>query len=150
MPKARRIHRVVLDDQLKREYQPFLQADNRDRPESDGRPPKSLEEVHESASSHDLPVLDDAVQIPDLRIEYEWPDGRRETEHVEVLAPHYRARTPQPKRGHDSRAIGDAAPVLGADRATASAGDDRSIATSPTSSNDVRRTRPGRDHLRVH
>jgi hypothetical protein len=45
--------------------------------------------VHEWASAHDLPVLDDAVQIPDLRLEYEWPDGRREIERLEVLAPHY-------------------------------------------------------------
>jgi hypothetical protein len=35
-------------------------------------------------------MLDDGVQFPDLRIEYEWPDGRREIENVEVLTPHYR------------------------------------------------------------
>jgi hypothetical protein len=35
-------------------------------------------------------MLDDSVQFPDLRIEYEWPDGRREIENVEVLTPHYR------------------------------------------------------------
>ena len=40
--------------------------------------------------THDLPMLDDGVQFPDLRIEYEWPDGRREIENVEVLTPHYR------------------------------------------------------------
>ena len=85
-----RIHRVVLDDDLKREYQDFLQAGNRDQPESDGRPTRSLEEVHEWAHTHDLPMLDDSVQFPDLRIEYEWPDGRREIEDVEVLTPHYR------------------------------------------------------------
>ena len=81
---------MVLDDDLKREYQEFLQAANRDRPESDGRPSRTLEEVQEWAQTHDLPMLDDGVQFPDLRIEYEWPDGRREIEHVEVLTPHYR------------------------------------------------------------
>jgi DNA-binding MarR family transcriptional regulator len=85
-----RVHRVVLDDDLKREYQEFLQAANRDRSESDGRPSRTLEEVQEWARTHDLPMLDDGVQFPDLRIEYEWPDGRREIENVEVLTPHYR------------------------------------------------------------
>jgi DNA-binding MarR family transcriptional regulator len=85
-----RVHRVVLDDDLKREYQEFLQAPNRDRSESDGRPSRTLEEVQEWAQTHDLPMLDDGVQFPDLRIEYEWPDGRREIENIEVLTPHYR------------------------------------------------------------
>jgi hypothetical protein len=35
-------------------------------------------------------MLDGSVQFPDLRIEYEWPDGRRDVEDVEVLTPHYR------------------------------------------------------------
>jgi DNA-binding MarR family transcriptional regulator len=84
------IHRVVLEDDLKREYQAFLQEGNRDQPESDGRPTRSLEEIHEWAHTHDLPVLEDSVQFPDLRLEYEWPDGRRDMENVEVLTPHYR------------------------------------------------------------
>jgi DNA-binding MarR family transcriptional regulator len=85
-----RIHRVVLDDELKREYQKFLQDANRDRSDSNGRPARTREEVKEWAQAHDLPVLDDHVQFPDLRIEYEWPDGRREFEDVEVMTPHYR------------------------------------------------------------
>src|SRR6266852_1347367 len=85
-----RVQRVVLEDDLKREYQAFLQEGNRDQPESDGRPTRSLEEIHEWAHTHDLPVLEDAVQFPDLRLEYEWPDGRCEIEHIEVLTPHYR------------------------------------------------------------
>ncbi len=84
-----RIDRVVLEDDLKREYQAFLQEGNRDQPESDGRPTRTREEVHEWADAHELPMLDDAVQFPDLRIEYEWPDGRRDVEDVEVLTPHY-------------------------------------------------------------
>jgi DNA-binding MarR family transcriptional regulator len=84
------IHRVVLEDDLKREYQAFLQEGNRDQPESDGRPTRSLEDIHEWAHTHDLPVLEDSVQFPDLRLEYEWPDGRRDIENVEVLTPHCR------------------------------------------------------------
>jgi hypothetical protein len=30
------------------------------------------------------------VHFPDLRLEYEWPDGRRDAEHIEVTTPHYR------------------------------------------------------------
>ena len=84
------VDRVVLDQDLKREYQAFLQAGNRDNPESDGRPTRTASEVQEWAHSHQLPLLDGSVQFPDVRIEYEWPDGRRDIEDVEVLTPHYR------------------------------------------------------------
>jgi DNA-binding MarR family transcriptional regulator len=94
-----RIQRVVLEDDLKREYQAFLQEGNRDQPESDGRPTRSLEEIHEWAHAHHLPVLEDAVQFPDLRLEYEWPDGRGEIEHIEVLTPHYRGAHAAAKAG---------------------------------------------------
>jgi DNA-binding MarR family transcriptional regulator len=85
-----RVERVVLDEDLKREYQEFLQHGNRDRPDSDGRPTRTLEDVRDWAQEHGLPMLDGSVQFPDLRIEYEWPDGRRDVEDVEVLTPHYR------------------------------------------------------------
>ncbi len=39
---------------------------------------------------HDLPHADGRVQFPDFQIEFLWPDGRRDTENVEVLTPHYR------------------------------------------------------------
>jgi len=85
-----RIQRVVLDYELKREYQQFLQARNRDRSDSDGRPDRSREEVQRWADEHRLPVLEDRVQFPDVRIEYERADGRRDIEDVEVTTPHYR------------------------------------------------------------
>ena len=85
-----RIQRVVLDDELKRDYQRFLQARNRDRSDSDGRPSRSPEEVREWARDHELPMTHDRVQFPDVRIEYERPDGRREVEDVEVTTLHYR------------------------------------------------------------
>jgi hypothetical protein len=37
-----------------------------------------------------VPVLDEAVQFPDLRIEYEWPHERHDIENVKMLTPHYR------------------------------------------------------------
>jgi len=85
-----RVHRVVLDHDLKRDYQAFLQQGNRDRSDSDGRPTRTLDDVREWAQEHGLPMLDESVQFPDLRIEYEWPDGRRDIEDVEVLTLHYR------------------------------------------------------------
>ncbi len=85
-----RIHRVVLDYELKREYQRYLQERNRDRADSDGRPDRTREEIQEWAYEHQLPTHQDGVQFPDVRIEYEWPDGRRDVEDIEVTTPHYR------------------------------------------------------------
>lgn len=84
------IHRVVLENDLKREYQEFLQERNRDRDDCDGRPDRSPLEILGWAHEHDLPC--DArghVQFPDMRIEYE-VDGREHTLDVEVMTPHYR------------------------------------------------------------
>ena len=88
--KGARIERIVLESELKREYQRFLQERNRDRPDSDGRPDRTQDEIQEWAYEHRLPMEDDGVQFPDVRIEYEWPDGRRDVEDVEVTTPHYR------------------------------------------------------------
>ena len=88
--KGANVHRVVLDHELKREYQRFLQERNRDRPDSDGRPDRTRDEIQDWAHEHDLPMDEDGVQFPDVRIEYEWPDGRRDVEDVEVTTPHYR------------------------------------------------------------
>jgi len=85
-----RIYRIVLDSELKREYQRFLQERNRDRSDSDGRPARTPAEVREWAQEHGLPMTHDRVQFPDVRIEYERPDGRREIEDVEVTTLHYR------------------------------------------------------------
>jgi hypothetical protein len=85
-----RIHRVVLDHELKRDYQRFLQDGNRHRPDSDGRPTRSREEIDEWAHEHRLPHVDGHVQFPDFRIEYDTPDGRRDAEDVEVTTRHYR------------------------------------------------------------
>ena len=52
------IHRIVLENELKAEYQEFLQERNRDRGDSDGRPDRELEEVRAWALEHDLPCDD--------------------------------------------------------------------------------------------
>ena len=84
------VHRVALDYELKRDYQRFLQERNRERSDSDGRPTQDRDEVRAWAEAHDLPMLDDRVHFPDVQVEYEWPDGRREVENIEVVTPHYR------------------------------------------------------------
>jgi len=85
-----RVGRVVLDYELKREYQRFLQDRNRERSDSDGRPTRTRDEIKDWADAHDLPIVQDRVRFPDFRIEYERPDGRREIENVEVTTTHYR------------------------------------------------------------
>ncbi len=84
------IHRVVLENELKAEYQSFLQEPNREREDSDGRPDRSLLEIEAWAHEHNLPCdAQGHVQFPDARIEYEI-DGREHTLDVEVMTPHYR------------------------------------------------------------
>jgi hypothetical protein len=84
------IRRVVLDNELKREYQQFLQERNRGRSDSDGRPDRTPEEIHRWALEHNLPEQDGHVQFPDARIEYDDCDGRLRTEDLEVETLHYR------------------------------------------------------------
>jgi hypothetical protein len=83
------VTRVVLDHDLKREYQEFLQEHNRGRPDSDGRPDRDEHEIREWARDHDLPYFDGQVHYPDYRIEYE-VDGRELHQDVELFTPHYR------------------------------------------------------------
>jgi len=83
------VRRVVVEQDLKREYQTFLQDHNRDRSDSDGRPDRDEEEIRRWAQDHELPYFDDRVHFPDFRIEYE-VDGRERHEDVEVLTQHYR------------------------------------------------------------
>jgi hypothetical protein len=83
------IRRVVHEQELKREYQSFLQDHNRDRPDSDGRPDRDPREIAQWALEHKLPYFDDRVHFPDFRIEYEL-DGREQHRDIEVLTPHYR------------------------------------------------------------
>jgi hypothetical protein len=84
------VRRVVLDYELKRDYQRFLGELNRERRRGQRDSESFDREVAEWARRHDLPVVDDQVLFPDVRIEYERPDGERKVEDVEVITPHYR------------------------------------------------------------
>lgn len=84
-----RIERVVLDYELKREYQQWLHERDRDRDDYDGHPDRDAREIEQWALEHDLPYFDEHVHFPDLRIEYEL-EGRHGHEDVEVLTIHYR------------------------------------------------------------
>lgn len=83
------IERVVLEQDLRREYQAWLQERNKGNPESDGRPDRDPREIAAWARDHHLPYFDDRVHFPDFRIEYEL-DGRDRHEDVEVTTEHYR------------------------------------------------------------
>jgi hypothetical protein len=85
-----RIERVVLDHELKREYQSWLHERDRDRADYDGHPDRSDEEIREWARERDLPYFDEEVHFPDLRIEYRDRDGHAERKDIEVTTEHYR------------------------------------------------------------
>jgi DNA-binding MarR family transcriptional regulator len=78
-----RIERVVLDYELKRDYQAFLNRP--DRPADVDRD----DDMVSFATSHRLPVIDDHLELPDLRIEYETADGRLEYRDLELVTEHY-------------------------------------------------------------
>jgi hypothetical protein len=84
------IERVVLDHELKREYQSWLHERDRDRDDYDGQPDRTDEEIRGWAHVHDLPYFDDEMHFPDLRIEYRDRDGHEDHEDIEVTTGHYR------------------------------------------------------------
>ena len=80
---GRRVTRVALDYQLKREYQAFLNRS--DRP-SDA----TLEADRRAfAETHGFAIIDGHLEIPDLRLEVERPDGTHEFRDIEVVTAHY-------------------------------------------------------------
>ena len=83
------ISRVVLDQELKSDYQEWLQEPNRGRADSDGRPDRDPRDVERWAAEHELPYFGDQVHFPDFRIEYEL-SGRDQHQDVEVVTEHYR------------------------------------------------------------
>ncbi len=85
-----RVNRVVLDYELKRDYQRFLHERNRGKKDCDGRPDREPEEIARWAREHDLPYDDGHVHFPDARIEYEDRDGRSRHEDLEIVTGNYR------------------------------------------------------------
>ena len=85
-----RIERVVLDYELKREYQEWLHEHDHEREDYDGHPDRDAREIEDWALEHNLPYFDEQVHFPDLRIEYLEIDGRRDRQDVEIVTVHYR------------------------------------------------------------
>ena len=84
------VTRVVLDYELKRDYQRFLHDLKRERRGQEQDADRHAADIAAWAASRDLPVVDGHVHFPDVRIEYERPDGDRKVEDIEVVTPHYR------------------------------------------------------------
>ncbi|HKW02081.1 MAG TPA: hypothetical protein VJN96_19825 [Vicinamibacterales bacterium] len=78
-----RVVRVILDYELKRDYQTFLNRP--DRPDGAAR----ADDLEAFAAASGLPVIDGHLELPDLRIEYETADGRVEYRDVELVTEHY-------------------------------------------------------------
>lgn len=78
-----RVTRVVLDYELKRDYQRVL--NRKDRP-ADADP---REDRDAFAKAHGLAVIRGHLELPDLRIEYETAQGRIEYRDVELVTEHY-------------------------------------------------------------
>jgi hypothetical protein len=60
-----RVRRVVLDYELKRDYQRFLHERNRGKKDCDGRPDREPEEIARWAREHDLPYDNGHVRFPE-------------------------------------------------------------------------------------
>ena len=88
--RGARIERVLLDHELKREYQTWLHERDGDRADYDGHPDRTEDEIREWALEHELPYFDDEVHFPDLRIEYRDADDRWDHDDIEVTTEHYR------------------------------------------------------------
>jgi hypothetical protein len=78
-----RITRVVLDYELKHDYQTFLHRHN--RPEAASHEA----DLQAFADARHLPIIEGHLELPDLRIEYETADGRVEHRDVELVTEHY-------------------------------------------------------------
>jgi hypothetical protein len=81
-----RVTRVVLDYEWKREYQAFLHRPDRADRVDESDPDADLRTF---AAAYELPVIDGHLELPDLRIEYEMPDGRLAHRDLELVTPHY-------------------------------------------------------------
>lgn len=78
-----RVTRVVLDYELKRDYQQFL--NRRDR-----SPDATFDsDLRVFSETRHLPIVDGHLELPDVRVEYETADGRAETRDIEVVTEHY-------------------------------------------------------------
>ncbi len=76
--------RIVLDYELKKHLYRDLAKLGKDRNSADGK--------HAIAENHGLQVVRGKIPVPDIRIEYETPDGERARVDLELATGHYRGR----------------------------------------------------------
>lgn len=81
--KGGRVHRVVLDYELKKEVYSKLGK------EPDSGALEYARRQQEIADEHGLPVVDGRIALPDLRIEYETPEGNLDHVDLELATEHY-------------------------------------------------------------
>ena len=84
------VRRVRLEQELKSEYQRFLQEPNRARRRSTGIPRRDADAIARWAAERELPVVGDSVRFPDMRVEYDRPDGTLARQDLEIVTEHYR------------------------------------------------------------
>jgi len=73
---------VALDFELKRDYHQYVEERVREGADRD-------EARREFAEEHDLPFRSKQTQLPDLRVEYETPDGQRGYRDLELATESY-------------------------------------------------------------
>lgn len=78
-----RVTRIVLDYELKSNYQKFLNREQKPHDIDIGRDRRAF------ADEHRLTVVGGHLELPDVRIEYETEDGRLEYRDVELVTEHY-------------------------------------------------------------
>ena len=81
--EGRHVTRVVLDYEIKADYQRFL--NRADRPDE-----ATIETDRATfAAARGLSVIDEHLEVPDLRLEFEGPNGERGVRDVELVTEHY-------------------------------------------------------------
>jgi len=92
--------RVVLDHELKREYQQFLHDRDRDHPDADGRPDRDPKEIEQWAQEQ-ICRTSTATSLPDLRLNKSGPTVVAISKTSRSQRSTTAVRTPRPKLGPD-------------------------------------------------
>jgi DNA-binding MarR family transcriptional regulator len=69
LERGAHVERIVLDHELKSDYQRWLHERDKDHDDYNGHPDRTPDEIREWAYEHDLPYEDDEVHFPDVRVE---------------------------------------------------------------------------------
>jgi hypothetical protein len=85
-----RVTRVVLDYELKRDYQRFLHHAREEDKAHATEEHAGIEDARRAfAESRELPIIDGHLELPDLRIEYQTADGQSAHRDLELVTEHY-------------------------------------------------------------